>query len=652
MKKEFLLMAAIFFVSHLTAQNRSLQTADTIGNQLDEVVVTATKYPVKTSVTGKVLTVITREQIERSGGKDLSQLLTEQAGIYIGGANSNAGKDKSLYLRGGYIAHTLITLDGIPVYDPSGIGSNFDIRNLSLATIERIEILKGSQSTLYGSDAINGVINIITRKVGSKPLAGNTLLSYGSNETFRSNAALNGRHGKVDYNAAYALHTTAGINESVNTNNTSGADKDKFRQHSVQLGLGIQATNKINIQPYFRYNSINGDLDQGAFTDELDYTYTQKSWQAGLRNELLLGKAKLSLLYSFNSIDRVYIDDSTKSRNGYDTWVKGSYTGAEHFVDAYLNIPFSKQVKFTGGIDFRSSTSDQRYQSVGFFGPYETNYSSDSLAQNQIGFYSALNWNHPNGFNAEVGGRFNIHSLYGSNFVFNINPSYLINEKVKLFFNISTAFRTPSLYQLFSEYGNTNLKPERAATSEAGIQYLTPAKKFTARATFFARQVKDVIFFQSKYINQDIQKDSGLELDASYTFSKKTMIKVFYNYNTGQITTRKNNKDTTYNNLIRRPKSTFGLNIGSQLTNKFYLSTNLQGIGKRNDIYFDNNTFSNVHTVLKGYILWDVYAEYKLSKGKIKLFADFRNITNSQFIEISGFNTLGFNAYGGLRFNF
>src|SRR5678809_1654753 len=92
--------------------------------------------------------------------------------------SSNAGKDKSLYLRGARVDHTLIAIDGVPVYDASGIGNNFDIRNLSVNQIERIEILKGSQSTLYGSDAIAGVINIITKKAGVKSFSGNGLLNY------------------------------------------------------------------------------------------------------------------------------------------------------------------------------------------------------------------------------------------------------------------------------------------------------------------------------------------------------------------------------------------------------------------------------------------------------------------------------------------
>lgn len=647
MNKHLFVLAAVITSTQLLAQNK-----DTVVTALDEVVLTANKYPNKTSLTGKVVTIIPREQLERSGGKDLSQVLTEQAGIYIGGANSNAGKDKSVYLRGARVDHTLITIDGVPVYDPSGIGGNFDVRNLALSNIERIEILKGSQSTLYGSDALAGVINIITRKATDKTITGNTMLSYGSNETFRGNAGINGRRGAVDYNAAFSYHHSGGINEAVNNGNNPTADKDAFTQSSVQLGLGFRPAKNIHIQPFFRYGNIKGDIDQGAFTDELDYTYRQKSWQAGLRNELELGKTKLTLLYNYNNIDRSYTDDSVKSRNGFDTYSHGSYTGHEHFADAYLHILLSPAVKLTAGIDYRASQSDQEYFSVGFFGPYTSKYSSDSLHQNQLGLYAAVNWNSKAGFNLELGSRVNIHSEYGSHFVFNINPSYLINKKVKVFANLSSAYRTPSLYQLFSEYGNKELEPESAMTAEAGVQFFTANNKFTGRITGFNRNVKDVIFFQPPYINQDKQKDHGIELEAGYKITPALNVKAFYTYVTGEITTMKGGKDTTYFNLLRRPKSSGGINISWKATNRLLVSSNLQVAGKREDAYFDNTTFSTVNVTLKSYALLDLYAEYGFCKNRWKVFTDLRNITGSKFTEISGFNTLGFNGYGGIRLSF
>src|SRR6187402_1003557 len=642
MKKKFLIVAAAFIGSQLTAQQ------DT--SLLDEVVITANKYPNKTSLTGKVVTIITREQLERSGGKDLSQLLTEQVGVYIGGANSNAGKDKSLYLRGARVDHTLITIDGVPVYDPSGIGSNFDIRNLSIEQIERIEILKGSQSTLYGSDAIAGVINIITKKAGVKSFSGNGLLSYGSNNSLRANAGINGKKGIVDYNLAYSLFDTKGINEAIST--AANADKDAFQQNSLQVGIGIQAGKNVRIQPHFRYNKIDGDIDQGSFTDELDYTYTQESWQAGVKNEFEFGKTKLNVLYNYNHIDRLYIDDSVKSQNGFDKYSRGSYKGMEHFIDAYIAMPVGSGLsKLTAGADFRTSNTDQEFSSIGFYS-YSTKYSRDSLHHNQVGLYAALNLNSKTGFNLELGNRLNIHSAYGSNYVFNINPSYLLNKKFKLFANLSSGYRTPSLYQLLSEYGNRELKPESALTFEGGVQYFSADNKFSGRITGFKRDVKDAIAFQSKYINQDKQKDHGAELELSFKPTKNISLKTFYSFVDGKVTTVQNGKDTTYFNLIRRPKNSIGVNAGVRVTEKLFVSSNLSWFDKRKDAYFDGVTYQTVTVILDSYILLDVYAEYAFCKNKLKLFADLRNISDSKYSETAGFNTPGFNGYGGVRFNF
>jgi Outer membrane cobalamin receptor protein len=172
--------------NQINAQQDSLKTT-----QLNEVVVTATKFPKSQSETGKVLTVIDQNQIRQSAGKDLAQLLNEQVGMVINGSNSNAGKDKAVYLRGASNAYTLILIDGVPMNDPSGInGGAFDVRLLPLDQIERIEILKGSQSTLYGSDAIAGVINIITRSAGDEKLQASGTLGYGSYNTFKANASV------------------------------------------------------------------------------------------------------------------------------------------------------------------------------------------------------------------------------------------------------------------------------------------------------------------------------------------------------------------------------------------------------------------------------------------------------------------------------
>jgi hypothetical protein len=115
-------------------------------------------------------------------------------------------------------------------------------------------------------------------------------------------------------------------------------------------------------------------LTRDHFTDELDYAYTQKNYQAGVRNEFEFGRTKLNVLYNYNHIDRLYIDDSVKSQNGFDKYSRGSYKGMEHFIDAYITTPVGNgSSKFTAGADFRTSNTDQEYSSVGFFGHIQQN---------------------------------------------------------------------------------------------------------------------------------------------------------------------------------------------------------------------------------------------------------------------------------------
>ena len=216
------------------------------------------------------------------------------------------------------------------------------------------------------------------------------------------------------------------------------------------------------------------------------------------------------------------------------------------------------------------------------------------------------------------------------------------------------------MYQLFSEYGNKELKPEAAITIEGGLQYYSADDKFTARAVAFNRDVKDVIFFfynpvtfVSQYINQDKQRDQGFELEASYKPSKKITIRSSYAFVDGEITTKTaGNKDTTYSNLLRRPRGSFNLDLAAQVTKSFFVSTHLLSVGTRDDAYFDPVSFSTIRSALDSYALLDLYAEYGFIKNKLKLFADLRNITNKQYVETSGFNTLRFTALGGVRFSF
>ncbi len=360
MKKKILFVAAVLIGSQLLAQQ------DSTHQLLEEIVVTASKYPKKISETGKVLTVITPAQLERSSGKDLSQLLNEQAGLIINGSSSNPGKDKNIFLQGAIGKYSLILLDGVPVNDASGAGGAFDLRLLSIAEVERIEILKGSQSTLYGSDAIAGVINIITKKGGKKPLSANGLVSYGSWNSFKTNAGINGRVNWFDYNLGYAYTGTDGISEASDEKNNTGIgfDRDGYKQHALQASLGIQVSKLLRLNPFIRYNRFKGQYDDDAFTDGRD-TNLSKFLNTGMQAVYQLSKGSLNANYAFEQTDRRFAGT-------YGTYqFKGQFNNAEIF----FHYDLTKMLQLLAGLNYQDlkmldTAASKKNPSVHFTSPY------------------------------------------------------------------------------------------------------------------------------------------------------------------------------------------------------------------------------------------------------------------------------------------
>ncbi len=660
MQQKNFVVAAIIFSSLLWFRSdgfaQSVNPAsDTSALILDYVIITANKSPKKLSETGKVVTVIDRKTLERSSGKDLSQLLNEQSGVVVAGANSNPSKDKSIFLRGAKSDHTLILIDGIPVYDPSGSGSNFDLRLIPIEHIERIEILKGSQSTLYGSDAIAGVINIITKKSGPKQIGVFGNFSYGTYSTFKANTGVRGNEGIMDYNISYSYFNTNGINEATNENNIAGADKDGYKQHGVLANLGFQLKDNWKLSPYLRHSNFDGKLDYDAFADDKDYTYKARNFQGGVRSELKLKKNVLTLNYNYNEVERKYLNDSGYVNPvAFDMYSRGKYNGKEHFTEAIFTGDISRNLQFVSGFDYRSSNTNQDYLSLSSFGEYTDTLSKDSAKQQQYGLYASLLFSEKI-FHAEAGARFNHHTTYGSKWTYNFNPFVFIHKQLKIFANFSSAYKTPTLYQLYSIYGNKALKPESAITYEGGLQYFHPKQTFNGRIVIYKRNVTDAIAFytdpntfRSFYINQDTQKDWGFEIEPIIRINEKVQIQLYYAYTDGKITTDLNGKDTSYFNLFRRPKHSGAVRLNYLVTKALFFNMNVQTFGERKDI--DYRTFPASYTDLSAYTLLNAYAEYRFNQH-IKLFADFKNITNTHYTEILGYNTQGPTVQAGASIN-
>lgn len=627
MKKERKVWAFFIVLGWLVPDLQAQQ--DTVrALQLDTVVITATKYPKNKSETGKVLTIIDRGQLNRSAGKDLSQVLNEQVGLVVNGANSNPGKDKSVYLQGAKNEYTLVMVDGIPVSDPSGVtGGAFDLRLLSLDQVERIEILKGSQSTLYGSDAIAGVINIITKNINEKPVEADASFSLGTYNTWRATAGLQGQLKTISYNAGYSRFSTDGISEAKETGSTP-FDKDGSQQETFQGQLSITPNRNISIKPFFRFNRFAGDYDAGAYTDDTASSYTGDLLNTGLIAQYGFTRGSLFANYSYSETNRLY----------EGTYGPTQYSGRFNHAEIFGNYSFNENLVAMMGIANQEykmidKTATEADPSVVITSPYATLTGS---------------WNN---LNLEVGGRFHHHTKFGSNATYSINPYYRLGN-TKLFLNFSTGFKAPSLYQLFGLYGaNPDLKPERSQSFEMGASGLLD-KKLAWRGIFFTRKIEDVIVYQyPANLNLDRQDDYGFEVELSVMPGERFTIKTFYAFVTGAVTTRGASGDTTYYNLIRRPRHSASANASYQVTRRLHISANLQVVGQRDDLYFDMNTFTNQPATLQAFSLFDLYIEYRMAKF-LTTYVEGRNLFNASYEEVYGYNTLGSTVTGGVKLSF
>ena len=595
---------------------------------LNEVVVTATRSSKKQSEIGKVVRVISSETLTKSQGRNLTEVLNNVAGLTIGGNGNTPGDVKAVYLRGAAPGNTLILIDGIPVNDASGITGEYDISAIPVEQVERVEIVKGGNSTLYGSDAVAGVINIITKK-GAGKLTASLLATGGSYETFKQVIGLNGAIGQTSVSLTASNLQSESLSSAAPDAGQAGFDKDGFIQRSVSLNLGQRLNERFMLRANVQANGNEAGLDNGAFSDATDYTYQKNLVLAGLGGKLNFNNGEFNFNLSHNAVKNLFDNKGSLTNN----------RGQISQLEAGVNYQLASFLDLTSGASYKRSSTTQ-----------ENPFSATLNADNNIkSLFTSLFLKTNSGFHAELGGRVNQHSQYGENFTYTVNPSYVIAERYKLFVNVSSAYHVPSLYQLFSEYGNLDLKPEISRTYEAGFDLDLLPEKLNVNLSYFDRKINDVIDFgqlsptQFGYINQNEQKDQGFEAELSYRPVSSVTFNAFYAYVDGEMTSPAG----TAFNLFRRPKNTFGANAGLSLGKSVAVNLTYKFTGNREDFYFDSS-FNQVSAELKSYNMLDAYIQYQPA-SKLTLFADVKNLLDQDYREFAGYSTKGLNFNAGFR---
>ncbi|MEO8235809.1 MAG: TonB-dependent receptor plug domain-containing protein [Flavobacterium sp.] len=643
----------IAFVSAfvLTSIGAFAQENDSIKN-LNEVLVSDSKFALAKEKSGKVIVKITAQELEKKSGQSLATILSSVAGVEINGNQSGSGKNLGYYVRGARNRQTLIMIDGIPVTDASGINLEYDLRLIPVEQVESIEILKGASSTLYGTGAAAGVINITLKEATKKEIAGNAYMSFGSQQTtnntkkyepqdYSEGFAVNGTVNKFNYYATLNSTETTGISEASAPVNTT-YETDAFSKVNSLVKLGFKATSKLDLNFFANYDRIKNDFDSGFDNFSNPDTNLNNSiseqFRFGFSPKYKYNKGEFVLNSAFNTIERNY--------NVFNSWTSvvdaSNYKSRNASIDAFNKYSILEQlfVVVGGQFQFNEMNSVTQYDNI----------SKEIARFSSIDPYVTAVYNSDFGLNINAGARYNTHNIYGNHFVYNVNPSFSFKElPLKLLASYSTAYITPSLYQLYSPYGNLLLTPEESATAEAGFETNLLNKKLMINAVVFQREDKNSIGFYtdpstyvSNYVNVDGKiKTKGVETMISCAFSDK--LKVNGNYSFTQ-------PEEKLNRLI--PKHKGNVSLDYQVTSRTFFNVNYQYVDKRTDAFFDGGTFATTQIVLDSYKLVNATVKYELIKSRFNIYLAATNILNEDFVESVGYSTRGRNFKLGFNFLF
>ncbi len=620
-------------------------------NVLEEIIISDSKFKLKREQSGKVITKISSEALERSQGQSVATVLNRVAGVYINGNNNAAGEPLGVYVRGGRNRQIVIRIDGVTVSDPSSAAGDFDLRLLSVNQIESIEILKGASSTLYGSGAATAVINITTKSEGKEKIAAQFSSTIGTNQSqddqdydineFVNLASIHGTIGKISYVSSFSNQFTDGLSAAEKNPSESTAEdfeSDAYSKFNVYAKLGYQYNKNFRFHFFGNLDQYKTDFDGGASLDA-DNQFTSRQLRGGSFWEATYPNGSFTFVDSYSLLERAF-DSNFPSR----------YESKVYTFDAYNKYTIKDRIYTLIGAN--GSYSDFNLFSI----PFGSTTLEQTINDNEADFdiidpYINAVYVSKFGLNINTGVRLNIHSSYGNHLVYTINPSYTYTfgeNYIKGLASYSTAYITPSLFQLYDTAffsGNPDLEPEESATLEAGA-VLSHQKKATLSVVYFNRRSKNFITFDpNTFVNfnssADIRVD-GVEVEFS-TKLLQDKLSIQGNYTYTNI--------SKLEDAIRIPEHTIQANIGYQLSGKTYTQLTYQYNGARTDSDFDPVTFDPVPVTLDSYGLLDFYISHQLMEN-LSVYAAMNNILNEEYQEIFGFSTRGRNARIGFNLSF
>ncbi len=590
--------------------------------KIKEVVVSATKIEEAVDETTSSVIIIKKETIEKMNVKLVAEVLKNVPELNLV-QNGGPGKSATVVLRGGSASQTMVMIDGVKV--KSTTLGEFDFSGITAHDIDRIEIVKGPQSTIYGSEAMAGVINIITKKGRGEP-AVKFSLEGGSYATINPSLTVSGGSEKVDYRLTGSYFITNGFSAA-----KLGTESDGYKNASMSGKIGLKAGEKVEIEFAGRYRYDSSELD--AFGKD-DLNYVQKG-----HHYLLSGKVKLYLLDNYEQVlSFSRVEDSLKYRDPDTSYFNSDIISAIDTVDWQHNVYLTDNYILTFGAEYRIEAGeniDKSTESLIF----------DKKVDNSALYVNSKIKLFDDALIVNAGLRYDDHETFGEETTYRVGGVYNIRPALmKVKGSYGTGFRAPTLNELFFvgafSSGNINLRPETSRGWEVGIEKEIVKERASVSITYFDQKYSDLIVWLESppgswmYSPLNVSKAEvkGFEAGVAFQVTDAVSLSSTYSY------TDTKDKDTG-ERLKRRPIDK--LNVSVDYTKgPASLLISYTYVGKA----YESTSVGN----LSSYSLINMSGGYRIS-DKIKFFGRVENMFDENYETAAGYESPDLSAYGGIE---
>ena len=610
------------------------------------IVVTVLRTPVEQTRVSSSVTVLDEAAIREEQPIALTDVLVRTPGISLT-RNGGFGTSTSVRIRGADAGQSVMVIDGMRLADPSSTAGGYGFSNLLIDDIKRIEILRGAQSILWGSDAIGGVINVTTRKV-EKPLEGGFAVEGGTHETVSAQAGVGGTNRIADWRLSASTFTTDGISARSN-----GTEPDGYRRTAANGAITLKLAPDISLDLRGYWSHSRNDFD-GFSGDSPSYGLaTEWSGYVGFNFALLHGRLANRLAVTQTETDRENYDP-TRSVRQLDFDARGRVRRYEY--QGTLTLSAAAQAVFGAEREEQRMTSASPADSTDAYERIPNFADTDS-------FYGELRATTLSGLTLNGGVRYDHQSRFGGNTVVSAGAVYTPNDGATVLrASYDEGYKAPSLYQMFSLYGDASLRPEHAKGWQAGLEQ-SFGKMFRASATWFERDTDDLIDFAfcpvsgtlpvecyvpgttttrfGYYANIRSSHAKGIELTGS------ARLGIFFaqgNYTWVNAEDRTEGSASFGRQLARVPRHMVNLEGGIDLP---------QGVKASVAARYSGETFDRAGNalVLPDYWLIDLRAQWRVADA-LTLQGRIENLTDKHYQTASGYGSLGRTVYVGLRSRF